>query len=264
MELDLYQVDAFTDKVFGGNPAAVCPLDAWLPDEVLQNIALENNLSETAFFVKTDAGYHLRWFTPAAEVELCGHATMAAAFVIFNFIDTKATTLTFDSQSGPLIVHKNNDGLRMDFPAWPREETSVPPELTEVFGMTPVAYFKGHDNMAIFETQKELSEITPNFQKMMAYVDTPRGVIATAPADKGTGLNFVSRAFYPDIDVPEDPVTGSAHCMLTPYWADRLGKTKLNARQISARGGNLLCELKGERVELTGQAVLYMKGTIFI
>ena len=264
MALDLYQVDAFTDTVFGGNPAAVCPLDAWLPDETLQSIAAENNLSETAFFVKNKQSYHLRWFTPVAEVNLCGHATLATAFVIFNFIDKAAKTIHFDSLSGTLIVHKKAGGIMMDFPVWPREQTPITPDLTEIFGVAPTAYFKGHDAMAVFEDQKTLANLTPDFQKMIDSVDTPRGFIATAPADTDTSLDFVSRAFYPDIDVPEDPVTGSAHCMLTPYWAGRLGKTSLKARQISARGGNLLCTLNKDRIEITGQAVLYMQGKIFV
>jgi len=262
MQRDLYQVDAFTNKTFGGNPAAVCPLDAWLPDETLQNIALENNLSETVFFVPTDTGFNIRWFTPTDEVNLCGHATLAASYVIFNELNYNKDTIIFDSKSGELRIHKTPDGYKMDFPVWKHEQTDIPANIKAALGKQPIAYFTGPDHVALFETQHDIESITPDWLAM-SKIDTPRGLLITAPGDNDD-TDFVSRCFFPKVGVPEDPVTGSAHCILTPIWAEKLNKTKFKARQLSPRGGNLLCDLNGDRVEITGQAVLYMKGTIYV
>ena len=260
-QLEIFQVDAFSNKTFGGNPAAVCPLEDWLPDETLQNIALENNLSETAFFVPTDKGFHLRWFTPTVEVDLCGHATLATAFVIFDQLDYEQDIITFETRSGDLHVHKKPHGLMMDFPVWTYERAAPPAILEEALGHKPDAVFSGHDWIAYYEDPELIKKIEPNMDTLAQFEDA-RAVIVTA---EGKGeIDFISRFFGPRVGVPEDPVTGSAHCILTPFWADKLDKTSLRAYQASARGGNLLCELKGERVEITGQAVLYMKGTVYV
>lgn len=259
MEIDLYQVDAFTSEIFGGNPAAVCPLGAWLPDETLLNIAAENNLSETAFFVQTNDGYHIRWFTPADEVALCGHATLSAAFIIFEFLNPDLKEIKFDSLSGPLIVTKEQDGLKLDFPAWPYEEKSIPNGLSEALGKTPKEFYHSDDWLCVFEHAEDIETLMPNLAALSTFKE-PRGFIITALGKDGT--DFISRTFYPNLNVPEDPVTGSAHCVLTPYWAKQLGKNKLHAYQASKRGGSILCQLKVDRVELTGQAVLYLKGKI--
>lgn len=260
MKIDIYQIDAFTDKVFGGNPAAVCPLEAWPPDETLLNIANENNLSETAFFVKENNHYHLRWFTPTDEVELCGHATLASAFVIFEFLEPSEKTVRFGSLSGELIVHRTDNGLQMDFPVWPHESIEITEDFVSALGARPLELFDGHDWMAVFETQNDIENLNPNMEALKAF--SKRGVLCTAPGDGE--IDFVSRCFFPSIGVPEDPVTGSAHCMMTPYWSDKLNKTSLSAHQISARGGKLLCELADDRIHITGNACLYMKGHIHV
>lgn len=259
MALPLYQVDAFTDRVFGGNPAAVCPLKSWLPDETLQKIAAENNLSETAFFVPDGDGFHLRWFTPLAEVGLCGHATLASAFVIFEFLRPAREKIHFTGASGSLFVEKTPEGLTLDFPAWPLAEGDIPPGMAEALGAQPSAFYKSTDWIAMFDDADTVENLVPDMERLHDF-EEPRGIVATAPGKDG--VDFVSRAFFPRLGVPEDPVTGSAHCALTPLWAKKLGKTRLKARQVSARGGGLLCELKNNRVFITGRAVLYLQGTI--
>jgi PhzF family phenazine biosynthesis protein len=258
-EIPLYQVDAFTDAVFAGNPAAVCPLEAWLPDDLLQAIASENNLSETAYFVAEGDGYRLRWFTPAAEVDLCGHATLATAHVIATILDPEVSELRFQTRSGLLTVARSGDGYAMDFPAIVGEPSPQATAVAEALGAQPIAVFQAMDVMAVLETESEVLALKPDFARL-AKIDT-RGVIATAP---GGAVDFVSRFFAPLHDIPEDPVTGSAHSMLTPYWAERLGKTKMTARQVSARGGELTVEDRGERVVIGGKAALFMVGQITV
>jgi len=258
MELTLYQIDAFTDKVFKGNPAAVCPLDNWLADTDLQAIAEENNLSETAFYVPIDGGFNLRWFTPKAEVDLCGHATLATAFVIFNFSDYAADTVKFKTRSGKLAVTKRDDLLVMDFPSQPAKPSENPPSLlVEGLGKAPIEVLSSEDYMAVFDNEEEVIGLKPNFDAL-SKLDL-RGVMVTA---KGKEVDFVSRFFAPRYGINEDPVTGSAHCALTPYWAGKLNKTKLSAKQVSKRTGHIECELKGNRVFLSGKAVKYMEGKI--
>ena len=257
MELTLYQIDAFTDKVFQGNPAAVCPLDRWYSDTELQAIAEENNLSETAFYVPAGAGFHLRWFTPKAEVDLCGHATLAAAFVIFNFSDYADKTVKFESRSGELTVTKSDDLLVMDFPSQPAKPCATPRLLVEGLGKAPIEVLSSEDYMAVFGTEEDVTALKPNFDALNK-LDL-RGVMVTA---KGKEVDFVSRFFAPRYGINEDPVTGSAHCSLIPYWADKLNKTKLSAKQVSKRSGYIGCELKGSRVFLSGKAVKYMEGKI--
>ncbi len=258
MKLKLYQVDAFADQVFKGNPAAICPLDQWLDDDLMQAIAVENNLSETAYFVPKGDGFELRWFTPAAEVDLCGHATLASAYVVFSHISPEAEEVAFDTRSGRLTVTRGKDGsLAMDFPSQPGREIAVSEEVIRALGAEPSALFLSEDLMAVFERESQIRAIEPELPAVKKL--DGRGVIITAPGEE---VDFVSRFFAPKHNIPEDPVTGSAHCMLTPYWAERLGKTVLSARQISARGGDLACTLEGERVRIAGRAAEYMTGDI--
>lgn len=259
MELTLYQIDAFTDKVFSGNPAAVCPLNEWLPDSTLQAIAQENNLSETAFYVPAENGFHIRWFTPVAEVDLCGHATLATAFVIHNIIGYKNDIVRFNSESGDLFVKKFGDSLSMDFPSQPGSPCPIPPALVEGLGKTPSEVLASEDFLVVFENEEDILSMQPDFITLSKL--ELRGVIITAP---GKDADFVSRFFCPKLGVDEDPVTGSAHCALTPYWAEKLGKTKLSARQLSKRTGTLECKLRGNRVIITGKAVKYMEAKIDI
>lgn len=257
MKIDLYQVDAFASEIFAGNPAAVCPLQEWLPDELMQNIAMENNLSETAFLVKTDRRYGLRWFTPEAEVDLCGHATLASAHVLFDHLDYEFDTIFFDTRSGELSVEKDGDLLIMDFPANPTREVTLPGEMVQALGIEPVECYKAMDYLVILETERQVKELEPDFLSLKK-LDT-RGIIVSAPGEEA---DFVSRFFAPAVGINEDPVTGSAHTTLTPYWADRLEKRELNARQISRRGGEIYCKFKDGRVELGGRARTFMKGII--
>src|ERR1700736_5473715 len=236
--IPVYQVDAFASRVFTGNPAAVCPLGQWLPDQQMQAIAAENNLAETAFFVRNGQGYHLRWFTPTVEVDLCGHATLASAFVIMNHLTPSVSSVQFSTKSGKLGVTRDGDLLSLDFPALPAVECQVHPELFPALGGRPEKALAARDYLVVYATEAELRSLTPD---MDALRKTDRfGVIATAP---GKDLDFVSRFFAPAQGIPEDPVTGSSHCTLTPYWARRLGKTTLTARQVSARVGDLICTL---------------------
>lgn len=257
MELKLYQIDAFAGNVFQGNPAAVCPLEEWLPDSLLQLIAEENNLSETAFFVPTQTGFQIRWFTPKAEVDLCGHATLAAGYVILNLEGYPKEKIRFESKSGELVVSKIDDRLVMDFPAQPASPCPAPKELIAGLGTEPREVLSSEDFLTVFEKQADILALNPNFD-ILSKLDL-RGVIATA---KGEDVDFVSRFFAPKYGINEDPVTGSAHCELTPYWAGRLKKTKLTARQLSRRRGELFCELKNDRVLISGQAAQYLQGVI--
>lgn len=257
MKLKQYQVDAFTDKVFSGNPAAVVPLSSWLEDSVLQAIAEENNLSETAFFVESGTGFKLRWFTPVKEVDLCGHATLATAHVIFNILGFPRPIITFETRSGELLVAKRGDHLEMDFPSSPPRPCAPSEALVRGLGQTPVEILASEDYLVALDSEESVRAIVPD-QGLLAKLDL-RGVIVTAP---GADVDFVSRFFGPKYGIPEDPVTGSAHCALTPYWAGRLGKNNLRAKQVSKRGGTLACELRGDRVLLSGQAVTFMEAEI--
>lgn len=257
MKIRQYQVDAFATRVFEGNPAAVCPLDAWLDDALLQSIAGENNLSETAFFVPTERGFHLRWFTPTAEVDLCGHATLASAHVLFEILGYAKKQIRFETRSGELVVESDDGLLAMNFPARVPVSCAAPEALIEGLGHPPLEVMAGDDYIAVFESEEMVRSLSPNFSKLQE-LDL-RGVVATAP---GAEVDFVSRFFAPKLGVPEDPVTGSAHCELAPYWAKRLGKDTLEARQVSKRGGNLRCELQANRVILAGRAVTFMVAEI--
>jgi PhzF family phenazine biosynthesis protein len=255
--IPIYQVDAFASRVFTGNPAGVCPLEKWLPDEQMQAIAAENNLAETAFFVRNGEGYNLRWFTPAVEVDLCGHATLASAFVIFNELRPSAQTVQFSTKSGKLVVTRDGDLLSLDFPARPPKECQVYPGLIAAMGGLPEKVLAARDYLVVYATEAELRSVQPDMN-VLRKADR-FGVIATAP---GKDVDFVSRFFAPAQGVPEDPVTGSAHCTLIPYWSKRLGKTKLHAYQASPRGGEIWCEDRGERVTISGKAVQFLEGTI--
>ncbi len=260
MKLEIYQIDAFTSEVFKGNPAAVCPLDEWIDAKLMQKIALENNLAETAFFVKNADVYEIRWFTPTYEIDLCGHATLASAFVIFEILKDEETQVKFHShKSGALSVEKQGERLILDFPSRPVSPVEMPDGLIEAIGKQPQGIFKARDYFLVYETEQEIAEISPNFSRLLEVGG--HGFIVTA---KGNSADFVSRFFAPEVGVFEDPVTGSAHCNLIPFWAERLGKTELFARQISSRGGELFCELKGDRVKIGGNAVLYLKGEIYV
>ena len=291
MKLTLYQVDAFTDHLFGGNPAAVIPLKKWIPDELMQNLAIENNLAETVFFVPSDKkgiDYDIRWFTPALEINLCGHATLASAYVIFEILKTKKKKVVFDSKSGLLTVRKdsqsslpNGGGFRgqMDFPSWPPERIiEYPDELLASLGNPEIAgVYKNREYIVELMNEEAVRKCQPDFS-LMRKVD--KMVIITAPGNASGRLqetneikdtnqrpdacDFVSRFFAPTSGIDEDPVTGSAHSQLIPFWSEKLGKSKMKAKQLSQRGGDLYCEQKGERVIIGGQCVFYMKGNIEI
>ena len=263
MKLPLYQIDAFASEVFHGNPAGVCPLERWLPDATMQSIAAENNLAETAFYVPRSGGdaaggdYDLRWFTPAVEMDLCGHATLASAFIVFAASNGTRDAVTFHTRSGTLTVRRDGERLAMDFPARPPVPCAAPPGLAEALGRAPREVGKARDLLAVFDAEDEVRSLAPSFDRILAL--GVHALIVTAP---GRDVDFVSRFFAPLVGVPEDPVTGSAHCTLIPYWAKRLGKDRLRARQVSARGGELECESLGERVSIAGRAVKYLEGTI--
>ena len=262
MRLPIYQVDAFTDRLFAGNPAAVVPLETWLPDATLQAIAAENNLAETAFFVPQRDGYLLRWFTPAVEVDLCGHATLASGYVVTRILAPEHRSVRFDTlKAGPLEVTRDGDLLAMDFPAWPPEQQAGDPQVLAALGAVPARSFVARGRtLAVYDRAEEVAALRPDFAALRR---VPRSsVIATAPGRDG--VDFISRYFAPNHGVDEDWVTGSAHCVLTPYWAARFGKERLNARQISARGGELVCTLRGDRITIAGNAVLYLEGTITV
>jgi PhzF family phenazine biosynthesis protein len=258
VKLTLFQVDAFARRVFEGNPAAVCPLERWRDDGVLQAIAEENNLSETAFFVPARAGFELRWFTPLAEVDLCGHATLASAHVLFEELGYAEPVIRFATRSGELTVERRGDRLAMNFPARPPAPCAAPSALVDGLGGQPAEVLVADDYVAVFDDEAAVRALAPNMATLREL--GVRGVCVTAP---GAGeVDFVSRFFAPGVGIPEDPVTGSAHCELAPYWAARLGKSRLRARQVSKRGGNVDCELQGDRVILTGGAVTFMKAEI--
>lgn len=256
MQLPLYQVDAFADRPFTGNPAAVVPLEWWLPDATLQSIALENNLSETAFFVPAEDGFHLRWFTPATEVDLCGHATLAAAFVITTLLDPGRERVRFDTRSGELQVEVQADRLVLDLPTHRPTPLEISPALVRALGSTPLEAYSAPYTMAVLESERHVRELVVDLR---ALEEVDRALIVTA---RGEQCDFVSRFFAPGYGIPEDPVTGSAHCTLTPYWAERLGRRKLTARQLSLRGGRLWCEDCGDRTRVGGRAVLFLEGRI--
>lgn len=258
MELDYYQVDAFAEDVFSGNPAGVVPLYEWLSDELMQSIAEENNLSETAFFVKKGEYFELRWFTPEVEVELCGHATLASAYVLYTFLGYDDPAVVFETKSGRLFVDREDDLYSMDFPAWAVREIQVTERVATALGARPVELYMGErDMMAVFEKEEDVVNLKPDF-RLVSQLDG-MCMICTAP---GLDYDFVSRTFVPEHGIPEDPVTGSAHCTLVPFWAERLNKTTLYAYQASRRGGVLDCENLGDRVKIAGRAVTYMQGQI--
>lgn len=259
MKLSIYQIDAFAENPFEGNPAAVVPLEAWLPDEVMQAIAEENNLAETAFFIPANKGFHIRWFTPNKEVRLCGHATLASAFVLFEFLGYTQDVITFDSLSGPLAVTRAGKILELDFPSQNPEKCEIPDDLVRGLGKTPIECYRFEDYIAVFNNESEISSIDPNHE-FLEKLDL-RGVIVTS---RSPTYDFVARFFAPKYGVPEDSVTGSAYTQLTPYWSRVLGRTRLSAKQISRRGGELTCELRGNRVSISGSAVKYLEGTIEI
>jgi len=253
----IYQVDAFASRVFSGNPAAVCPLEQWLPDEKMQAIAAENNLAETAFFVRNGDGYQLRWFTPTVEVDLCGHATLASAFVIMNHLTPAAKAVQFSTKSGKLAVTRDGDLLSLDFPARQPLECEVHPELISAMGGRPETVLASQDYLVVYASEAELRSLKPDMN-ILAKVDR-FAVIATAP---GKDVDFISRFFAPKQGIPEDPVTGRAHCTLIPYWSKRIGKKKLQAYQASPRGGELWCEDRGQRETISGRGVEFLQGTI--
>jgi len=257
--LPLFQIDAFADKAFRGNPAAVIPLQSWLPDELMQRIAAENNLSETAFFVPQGDGFHLRWFTPAAEIDLCGHATLATAFVILNELEPGRQQVAFQSMSGPLTVTREGELLCLDFPTRPPQPLPCPEGFAEALGAEVQECWLVRDLYAVLKDEASVRELHPNLEALSRL--KPTSFVVTAP---GTDCDFVSRCFAPREGIPEDPVTGSTHCVLVPYWAQRLGKTRLHARQLSRRGGELFCELQGPRVKLAGRAVKVIEGVFLL
>lgn len=273
MKLTIYQVDAFTNKLFGGNPAAVIPLDNWLEDELMQKIAMENNVSETVFFVpvgnhssppdggggREGADYDIRWFTPAVEINLCGHATLAAAYIIFNHLHFKNFNLHFHSKSGKLSIEKRADVLVMDFPAWkPERFNDYPAELLKALRIDEVVgVYKNRDILVELQDEKSVAACNPDFSLLKSLGEK---IIITAPGSNG--IDFVSRFFAPSAGIDEDPVTGSAHSQLIPFWAEKLNKKKMLARQISKRGGDIECKWWGDRVTMAGQCVFYMKGEI--
>ncbi|MGA9750575.1 MAG: PhzF family phenazine biosynthesis protein [Acidobacteriota bacterium] len=259
LRIPFYQVDAFTSRLFGGNPAGVCLLESWLPAEVMQAVAAENNLSETAFLVKEGDGWGLRWFTPEVEVDLCGHATLASGFVLLKVLREAAGTVRFSTQSGPLAVNEEGNLLSMDFPSRPGEPCQAPPRLLEGLGIAAAEVRRSRDYLVVVETEEQVRSLRPDMGRLAGL--EALGVIVTAP---GRTCDFVSRFFAPDAGVPEDPVTGSAHCTLVPYWSHRLGKKRLHALQVSARGGELFCEDRGGRVSIAGTAALYLRGHILV
>jgi predicted PhzF superfamily epimerase YddE/YHI9 len=259
MKIQYYQVDAFTTRVFGGNPAGVCVLENWLPDETLQSIATENNLSETAFFTREGDHFHLRWFTPTIEMDLCGHATLAPAHVLFSELGYSSEQIRFHTRSGWLTATRRGELIELDFPSRPPASCDASDELLRGLGRKPREVFRSRDFVAVYDSQSDVAALAPDMA-LLAQVDSI-GIIATA---RGDDADFISRFFAPRAGVPEDPVTGSAHSTLIPFWAGRLGKTELFARQISRRGGELHCSHRGERVGIAGRAVVYCRGEIEI
>jgi len=259
MKYTIYQVDAFAEKVFQGNPAAVVPLEDWLEDKLMQEIAMENNLSETAFFVKTDAGYHIRWFTPEFEIDLCGHATLASAYIIKNFVEPHLAEINFTTQKAGALRAMAKDGIyTLDFPSRMPQPCQTPGQLLKSLGITTaVEVLKSRDYFVVLPNEDAVKNADPDFT-LIKELDSV-GVIVTA---KGQSADVVSRCFYPGAGIAEDPVTGSAHCNIIPYWSEKLGKSKLFCKQLSQRGGDLHCELQGDRVLMSGKCVLYLEGEI--
>ncbi len=257
MRIPYYEVAAFAAQPFSGNPAAVCALNQWLPDALLQAIAAENNLSETAFFVREGDGFRLRWFTPKVEVDLCGHATLATAFVLFTELGHGQPVIRFQTQSGPLEASRRQELVELDFPAWPAKPCAAPDELVRGLKRQPREILRARDYVALFDSQADVMALQPDMD-LLTKLDC-LGVMATA---RGEEADFVSRFFAPAAGIPEDPVTGSAHSTLIPFWAERLGKTELVARQVSKRGGTLYCRHLGTRVAIGGRAVVYCRGDL--
>lgn len=257
MKIPIYQIDAFTNVQFKGNPAAVCPLKEWISNDLMQKIATENNLSETAFFVKVENDYELRWFTPKGEIDLCGHATLAAAYVIFTYIDNNITNIKFNTMSDILEVSREGNLISMIFPSREGEKCEVPEALVKGLGKMPIEVYKSRDYMAVFENEQDILNLELNMDELKK-LDV-LGVIATA---KGNEVDFVSRFFAPNAGVDEDPVTGSAHCTLVPYWKKKLHKNEFIALQLSERGGKLYCSDLGKNVKMSGEAAAYLEGFI--
>ncbi|MED1603252.1 PhzF family phenazine biosynthesis protein [Alkalihalophilus marmarensis] len=254
-----YVVDAFAEKVFEGNPAGVCIMEKWLPDDLMQNIAIENNLSETAFAVKERNGYHLRWFTPGGEIDLCGHATLATAYILMRFIETAQTSIRFNTMSGELTVNKKDDLYELDFPIIIPEKYPVSEGMIEALGVVPEEVYKGRDLIFLLKSEDAVRNLTPDFEKLKQLPGL--GVFVTG---KGKNYDYVARAFFPRLNINEDPVTGAMQCSLVPFWTERLEKTEMVARQVSQRGGTIYCKNEGDRVKISGRAVLYSIGDIFI
>ncbi len=259
MDLKIYQIDAFTDRVFGGNPAAICPLTSWLDDDTLQAIALENNLSETAYIVPDGDGYRLRWFTPAYEVDLCGHATLATASLLLDRLEPGRASVTFETQSGTLVVRRDGDMLAMNFPSRPPQPVDAPAALDSAMGIVPTEVLASRDYFLVYDSAEQVHALEPDMTGLAAL---DRCVIATAPGENG--FDCVSRFFAPGAGIPEDPVTGSAHCTIVPYWARQLDKKDIQAFQASKRGGALYCRDEGDRVIIAGRCAFYMEGVIHI
>ncbi len=262
MTIPLYQIDAFTNQLFRGNPAAVCPIVDWPEDHILLAVAKENNLAETAFFRPLSNGhYHLRWFTPEIEIDLCGHATLASAYVIFEELDYQGKTITFESKSGVLTVSKQEEYYELDFPARPPLQSELPQAIIDGLNIQPSEVWKARDYLLLYNSEEDIRQINPNIVMLNQINIDPGGIIVTAQSDQ-KDIDFVSRFFTPQASIFEDPVTGSAHCTLVPFWAIRMGKLQFSARQLSQRGGELYCELDQDRVKIKGRAVKYMEGTI--
>ncbi len=260
MKIPIYQVDAFHEQIFKGNPAAVCPLDKWLPDTLMQAIAMENNLSETAFFVKIKNGFNIRWFTPKSEVDLCGHATLASAHVLFSHLDYPGDQILFHSKSGDLMINRDAKGIvQMNFPAYFPQELKDDRDYGKVFGLQPLSAFRSQKLMLVYESEDQIKSISPQFDEVKLLDDV--GVIITS---EGKEFDFVSRFFAPAVGINEDPVTGSVHSILIPFWANKLGKSKLKAYQCSQRGGIIYCEYLNDRVMIGGNTKTFMQGTIYV
>jgi len=257
MELTIYHIDAFASKLFEGNPAAVCPLYSWLPDDKMQKIAFENNLSETAFFVQKGDGFHIRWFSPTNEVDLCGHATLASAYVLFHILDYDQNVIEFESKSGLLKVIKDDDNLILDFPAQPPTPSDISQGIINALNITPIECLKSQDLIVVLNDENDVQTVEPDFDELKIF--SLRGVIVTAQSKT---YDFVARCFFPGIGIQEDPVTGSAYTQLAPYWASKLGKSVFSVKQLSERGGELICELYNDRVLISGKAIKYMEGKI--
>ncbi len=259
MKTPIYQIDAFAEKIFQGNPAAVCPLKEWLPDEIMQSIAEENNLSETAFFVPTEKGFHIRWFTPVTEVDLCGHATLAAAYVLFDCLGYPQETIVFESRSGLLNVIKKEEWLVMDFPIRSPVLCDTPKEIEKAFDIKPIECLKADDYIVVFEHENDVLTADPDAE-CLKKLDL-RGVVITS---KSSQYDFIARFFAPKYGIIEDPITGSAYTQLAPYWSKKSGQSKFRVKQVSRRGGELRCEIVGDRIHIYGKAIKYLQGEIFV